>query len=121
MQNSLVLVIDDDEAVRDSLGFLLSANQFAVETYSSGLQFLRSWSGGPATCILCDIRMPDLGGLELVTELRRRGHRVPVVIMTGHGDISLAAQVTEAGADGLLEKPFSEDSLLAILDKIRPR
>ncbi|GLQ56588.1 response regulator transcription factor [Devosia nitrariae] len=121
MPQAIVHVIDDDEAVRDSLDFLLGANQFQVKTYTSGRQFLETWSAERAACVICDIRMPELSGLEVVSELRRRGYDLPVIIMTGHGDMALAAEVTEAGADGLLEKPFSEESLLAALHSVLSR
>lgn len=107
-----VHVIDDDEALRDSLSFLLGVNGYEVEVYNSASQFLNSLPDAPA-CILTDIRMPDMTGLELVRHLRQAGHRHPVIAMTGHGDVALAVEAMKAGVIDFIEKPFTDEALIA--------
>ncbi|MDB5422309.1 MAG: response regulator [Brevundimonas sp.] len=105
-------VIDDDEAMRDSLLFLLDVNGFAVQVYSSASSFLDVLPERPA-CILTDIRMPDMTGLELVRHLRQAGHHHPVIAMTGHGDVALAVEAMKAGVIDFIEKPFTDEALIA--------
>jgi len=105
-------VIDDDEAMRDSLAFLLDVNGFAVQVYCSAASFLEALPEPPA-CILTDIRMPDMTGLELVRQLRRDGHHHPVIAITGHGDVALAVEAMKAGVIDFVEKPFTDDALIA--------
>lgn len=107
-------VIDDDEAMRDSLAFLLDVNGFAVRVYSSASSFLDALPEPPA-CILTDIRMPDMTGLELVRHLRQAGHRHPVIAMTGHGNVALAVEAMKAGVIDFIEKPFTDEALIAAL------
>ena len=106
-----VIVIDDDPAVRASLRVLLESAKFSVVDFNSAATFLADDTvrGG---CLLLDIRMPDMTGLELQQELLRRENRLPVVLMTGHGDVGLAVRAMMAGAVDFLEKPFSDDELL---------
>lgn len=105
-------VIDDDEAMRDSLAFLLDVNGFSARVYSSASSFLDAIPEPPA-CVLTDIRMPDMTGLELVRHLRQAGHRHPVIAMTGHGDIALAVEAMKAGVIDFIEKPFTDEALIA--------
>lgn len=109
-------VIDDDEAMRDSLAFLLDVNGFAVRVYSSASSFLGALPERPA-CVLTDIRMPDMTGLELVRHLRQAGHWHPVIAMTGHGDIALAVEAMKAGVIDFIEKPFTDEALIAAVQE----
>jgi two-component system response regulator FixJ len=109
---STVHIVDDDDAVRDSLSVLLESTGFAVATYASAEAFLAApaASGG---CIVVDVRMPGMGGLELQEEVARRGSRIPVIVMTGHADVPLAVRAMKAGAFDFVEKPFDETALVA--------
>lgn len=109
-------IVDDDPAIRDSLAFLLEANGYPARTYASAVDFLTAASGILSGCVITDVRMPNMSGLELLTRLRQRGSNVPVIVITGHGDIPLAVEAMRAGASDFIEKPF-EDSV--ILDAVR--
>lgn len=108
-----VYVVDDDPAARDSLALLLQADGLAVECYASAEMFLVQLQPGAGGCIIADIRMPDMDGLELQEELKRRSSKLPVIIVTGHGDVPLAVRAMKAGAIDFLEKPFEADALLS--------
>ena len=110
--NSLVHVIDDDDAVRDSLEFLLRAAKIDVRTYDSATAFLNKMSGGETGCIVTDVRMPGLSGVDLLRQLKARGSTMPVIVITGHGDIQLAVEAMKIGAADFLEKPFDDEALL---------
>lgn len=120
-QNLLVHLVDDDEAIRRSAGFLLRTSGYRVETYSSGLELLDRVRGLEEGCILLDIRMPRMDGLEVQRMLRDQGCLLPVIIMTGHGDVAAAVQAMKSGAVDFLEKPFEKQSLVAALDIARER
>ena len=107
-----VYLIDDEPAVRRSIGFMLKTSGFEVHPYESGFEFLKAASSLEPGCILLDIRMPGMDGLELQEALRQKGITHPVVIMTGHGDVSLAVQAMKAGAADFIEKPFEKAVLL---------
>jgi two-component system, LuxR family, response regulator FixJ len=109
----LVHVVDDDEAVRDSLSLLLEAAGLSVRTYDSAIAFLKALPNLGAGCVLTDVRMPDLDGLELQRRLTELGIRLPVIVMTGHGDVPIAVEALKAGAADFLEKPFDDGQLLA--------
>lgn len=109
-----VHVIDDDEGLRAALAFLLDVHGFEASFYDSAAAFL-DVADQAKGCILTDVRMPGLSGLELVHELRARGIQTPVVIMTAHGDIPLAVEAMRAGVSDVLEKPFDDDRLLEAL------
>ncbi|BBK32702.1 LuxR family two component transcriptional regulator [Stella humosa] len=111
-----VHVVDDDQGVRDGLSMLLRSARFAVETYSSGPAFLARAADLRPGCVLLDIRMPEMSGLELQQELRRRRILLPVIVMTGHGDVAVAVQAMKAGAVDFVEKPFDEDQLLGLVE-----
>jgi two-component system, LuxR family, response regulator FixJ len=104
-------VVDDDAAIRDSLRMLLEAAGLAVRTYPSAPLFLDA-VGGILGCVLTDVRMPGMDGLELQRRLNERGLRLPVIVMTGQGDIPVAVRAMKAGAVDFLEKPFSDEALL---------
>ncbi|MEP6830486.1 MAG: response regulator FixJ [Rhizomicrobium sp.] len=111
MMGAIIHIVDDDEGVRDALGFLLRAADYEVKRYSSARQFLESGPDIVGACLLTDIRMPDMDGLELQTQVMTRLKGLPVIVMTGHGDVPLAVKAMRAGAIDFLEKPF-EDVLL---------
>jgi two-component system response regulator FixJ len=111
-----IYVVDDDAAIRDSMRALLESAGFSVQVYSSAAQFLTneiSTSG----CLIADIRMPNMTGLELQEEITRRRIVLPVIIMTGHGDVPLAVQAMKAGAIDFIEKPFTDDVFLACIER----
>lgn len=108
----MVHVIDDDDAVRDSLAFLLEAAGYEVKTYDSGLRFLEGFSGDERGCVLTDVRMPGLTGLELTLRLKSLGSRLPIVVLTGHADVALAVEAMKAGVDDFIEKPFDDQVII---------
>jgi two-component system response regulator FixJ len=111
----LVHLIDDDEDVRRALSFLLGTAGLAVKVYESASIFLEKCDDFQSGCIVSDVRMPGIDGLELLRQLRKRRARMPVVIMTGHADVPLAVSVMKAGAVDFIEKPFGDDVLLAAI------
>ncbi len=116
-----VHVIDDDEAVRDSLAFLFDSAGLPVRTYESAVLFLEAVAGGFDGCVVTDVRMPDMSGLDLLRELVSRGVGAPVVVITGHGDVPLAVEAMKAGAFDFLEKPFDDERLLALVGRALER
>ena len=112
----LVHLVDDDEAIRRSVGFMLKTSGFHVRTYESGVELLKSSQNLEAGCVLLDIRMPGMDGLEVQAALRDKGVMLPVIIMTGHGDVSLAVQSMKAGAIDFIEKPFEKAVLLSAIE-----
>jgi two-component system response regulator FixJ len=112
-ETRLVHVIDDDDAVRDSLSFLLRSADFDVVAYQSAMQFLESLTRETDGCVITDVRMPDISGLELLKRMRALSCVIPVIVMTGHGDIQLAVEAMKAGAADFLEKPFDDDRILS--------
>jgi two-component system response regulator FixJ len=115
-QLRLVHLVDDDEAIRRSVGFTLKTSGFRVLTYESGVELLKSAGKLERGCILLDIRMPGMDGLETQAALRDKGITLPVIIMTGHGDVSLAVQAMKAGALDFIEKPFEKAVLLSAIE-----
>lgn len=113
----LVHLVDDDEAIRRSAGFMLKTSGFRVLSYESGDQLLKSAAALEPGCVLLDIRMPGMDGLEVQQALKERGIGLPVVIMTGHGDVTLAVQAMKAGAVDFIEKPFEKAVLLGAIDQ----
>ena len=116
MADKTVFVVDDDDSVRGSLRALLESVGYQVIDYESALDFLGA-DESRGSCLLADIRMPKMSGLELQDELVRRGSKLPVIIMTGHGDVPLAVRAMKAGAVDFIEKPFHEDTMLASIEK----
>jgi two-component system response regulator FixJ len=112
-ETALVHVVDDDASVRDSLALLLESAGFTVRTYDSAAAFLRAASDLTAGCVLTDVQMPELNGLELQRRMSELDIRLPVIVMTGHGDVPIAVEALKAGAVDFLEKPFEEQHLLA--------
>lgn len=107
-----VFIVDDDEAVRLFLVGLIESIGLRVEFYASGRDFLDTPMSDPPGCILLDIRMPGMSGLEVQKELNRRECRLPVIILTGHGDVQVAVRAMKAGAVDFVEKPFNNELLL---------
>ena len=115
MATDLVHVVDDDPAMRDSVAFLLGTEGFEVRLYEAGTEVLERLTKPAAGCVLTDIRMPGLDGLELLRRLRSAGHTLPVIMMTGHGDVPLAVEAMKLGACDFIEKPFDDEALLQAL------
>jgi len=113
----IVHVVDDDEAIRQSVSFMLRKAGYAVETYASGTAFLKSADRGTAGCVLLDVRMPDIDGLEVQARLAQQGIGLPVIMLTGHGDVTLAVRAIKAGAVEFLEKPFERLALIAAIEE----
>jgi len=112
---TVIHVVDDDAAMRDSLAFLLDVNGFQPKTYESANAFLSAAATGAASCVISDIRMPGLSGIELVRALKSRGEACPVILITGHGDVALAVEAMKAGAVDFIEKPFDDAALLSAI------
>jgi two-component system response regulator FixJ len=113
----LVHLVDDDAAVRRSVSFMLKTSGHQVQTYESGVELLKDPAHLEQGCILLDIRMPGMDGLEVQQALRQKGVGLPVIIMTGHGDVGLAVKAMKAGAVDFIEKPFEKDTLVASLEE----
>lgn len=116
-EQPVVHLVDDDAAIRRSVGFMLKTSGHRVESYESGDALLKSSAKLDQGCILLDIRMPGMDGLEVQQALQDRGVSLPVIIMTGHGDVSLAVKAMKAGAVDFIEKPFEKQALLASLEE----
>ena len=112
-EKAIVHVIDDDEAIRQSLAFLLQAAKLEVKTYSTAMAFLDALPDAASGCVITDVRMPGMSGVELLRRLKEIKISVPVIVITGHGDVALAVEAMKAGAVDFLEKPFDDDVLLA--------
>jgi two-component system response regulator FixJ len=117
MPEATVFIVDDDPAVRTGLGALIESSGYAVETFGSAEDFLARPEPRSPGCVLVDVRMPGMGGLELQRELKRRGIALPVIIITAHGDVPMAVAALKAGAVDFLEKPFDSDALLAAIEQ----
>jgi two-component system, LuxR family, response regulator FixJ len=112
-EKTVVHVIDDDEAMRQSLAFLLGASGMEVQTYESAVAFLKVAPAIKTGCVITDVRMPELSGVELLRRLRELKLGIPVIVITGHGDVPLAVEAMKIGALDFLEKPFDDEVLLA--------
>jgi two-component system, LuxR family, response regulator FixJ len=109
----VVHIIDDDEALRESLAFLLRTAKLEVKSFDSAKTFLDALPDESLACVITDVRMPDMSGIDLLRRLRERKVGVPVIVVTGHGDIALAVEAMKIGAADFFEKPFNDDLLLA--------
>jgi RNA polymerase sigma factor (sigma-70 family) len=107
-----VFVVDDDQAMRSSLKWLIESVGMSVETYSSADEFIREYYPGRAGCLLLDIRMPGMSGLELQEHFVQHQIKIPIIIITGHGDVPMAVRAMKAGAVDFIEKPFNDELLL---------
>ena len=116
-KQSVVCVVDDDPAVRDSLSWLLSSVDLDVETFSSAQEFIDAYDPDQQGCVLVDVRMPGMSGLELQEELSARGTNLPVIVITGHSDVQMAVRAMKAGAFDFIEKPLNDQALLDLVQK----
>jgi two-component system response regulator FixJ len=114
-QPRLIHIIDDEDSVRRSASFMLKTSGFSVQAWPSGVAFLKEVRHVEAGCILLDVRMPEMDGLEVQRTLHERGVAMPVIILTGHGDVSIAVRAMKAGAVDFIEKPFEKDVLLGAI------
>ena len=112
----LIHIVDDEEAIRRSASFMLKTSGFDVATWPSGVAFLKEARNAAPGCVLLDVRMPEMDGLEVQQQLAERGVAMPVVVLTGHGDISIAVRAMKAGAVDFLEKPFEKARLLDAIE-----
>jgi two-component system, LuxR family, response regulator FixJ len=108
-----VHIIDDDQALRDSLAFLLRSARLEVRSFDSAKTFLDTLPNASVGCVITDIRMPDMSGIDLLRRLKELKVAVPVIVITGHGDIALAVEAMKIGATDFFEKPFNDDQLVA--------
>ncbi len=114
-RGGVVVVVEDDERLRDSFAVLLRAAGHRAATFGSAEELLEAGVQEGAACLLVDVRMPDMDGVTLIEELRRRGDRTPAVVVTGHGDIPLAVRAMRAGASDFVEKPCGDEQLLGAI------
>jgi len=110
--NHVVHIVDDDEAVRQSLAFMLSSAGLAVRVYESASAFLAGLDTVQDGCLVTDIRMPDMTGIDLLRRIRAKARSLPAIVITGHGDVPLAVEAMKAGAIDFIEKPFDEEAIL---------
>jgi two-component system response regulator FixJ len=115
-QDKTVFVVDDDQAMRNSLKWLIESIGMNVETYDSADAFIEGYYPGRSGCLLLDVRMPGMSGLDLQEHFLRENIRIPIIIITGHGDVQMAVRAMKAGAVDFIEKPFNDEILL---DSIR--
>jgi len=116
MQNkAIVHVIEDDDAVRDSLAFLLMSAGIEAQTHESAAVFLGRFSQASIGCIVTDIRMPEISGIDLLKRVKELDPALPVIVITGHGDVPLAVEAMKLGAADFFEKPFDDDTLIAAI------
>ena len=111
-KQSTVFVVDDDEAMRESLTWLIESVGLNVETFSSADEFLKYYYPGRPGCLLLDVRMPGMSGLELQAHLQSQQVTIPVIIITGHGDVPMAVRAMKSGVIDFIEKPFNDEQLL---------
>lgn len=123
IEKQVIHLVDDDATVRASISFMLRASGFEVHSYASGAIFLRAVALAEPGCILLDLRMSEMGGLEVQAELNARGVAMPVILLTGHADIGSAVAAMRAGAQDFMEKPFEERALVGAIEGAfrRPR
>ncbi|HEX7752467.1 MAG TPA: response regulator transcription factor [Novosphingobium sp.] len=113
----LIHIVDDEDSIRRSVSFMLKTSGYLVKTWASGQAFLKDVRHAEHGCVLLDIRMPEIDGLGVQRALAERGVTMPVVIMTGHGDVSIAIQAMKAGAVDFLEKPFEKAALITAIEE----
>lgn len=113
----IVYLVDDDEAVRDSLGMLFKSIGLEHEAYASALEFLEHYDGQRHSCLVADIRMPGLSGLELQQRLNEQRAEIPIIFITGHGDVPMAVTAMKSGAADFIQKPFRDQDLIDRLHK----
>lgn len=119
--DTIVHIVDDEEAVRNSLAFLLSGAGFAVRIHESATQFLAIAPEITNGCLITDLRMPDMDGIELLQRLRAADALLPTIVVTGHGDVQMAVEAMKNGAIDFIEKPFSDDVLIESIARAATR
>jgi two-component system, LuxR family, response regulator FixJ len=112
----MIHLVDDEEALRRSASFLLRTSGYAVTTWESGVPFLKEARHAEPGCVLLDVRMPDMDGLEVQKAMAERGIAMPIIILTGHADVAMAVTAMKAGAIDFLEKPFEKSALIAAIE-----
>jgi two-component system response regulator FixJ len=117
MPQATIFVIDDQESVRHALGEMLSVFGFSVETFASAGAFLDRAKAGEPGCVVSDVRMPEMDGIELVRECARRGLSLPIVLISGHADVPMAVAAIKAGAEDFIEKPVDDAPLVAAINR----
>ena len=117
MSEGTVFIIDDEEPIRDSVAMLLRSVGLTSRSYADAPTFLEHYRPEMAGCLLLDVRMPRMSGLELQQELNRRGWALPVIFITGHGDVPMAVEAMREGAADFLQKPFNDDELIRRIQK----
>ncbi|TAH48134.1 MAG: response regulator transcription factor [Betaproteobacteria bacterium] len=115
--DQFIHVVDDDEALRDSLVWMLESNGYAVRPFDSAESFLDAYAEAMTGCIVLDVRMPGMSGLEMFDELGRRRCTLPVIFITGHGDVPMAVSALKKGAADFIEKPFSDRDMLRLVEQ----
>lgn len=116
-QTATVYIVDDDDAIRDSLRLLMRSVGLASRCFASALEFIEAYEPAAHSCLVADIRMPGLSGLELQAELNERQARIPLIFITGHGDVPMAVKAMRAGAVDFVQKPFRDQDLLDCIHK----
>jgi len=114
---SVVSIVDDDREIRQSLETLLHREQYSTSCYASAEDFLKSFDPATAGCMLLDVRMPGMGGLELQEVMKNRNWKIPVIIMTGHANARMAVEALSAGASAFIEKPFHRTELIESIER----
>jgi len=117
LQTPLIYVLDDDEAMRSSLRWLLESEHWPVSTHASSEEFLKAWDPAQRGCLILDLKMPGINGLELMGVLAQIECTLPAIMITAHGDVPTAVRAMKDGVSDFLEKPFSKDELLACIDR----
>ena len=116
MSEPRVHVVDDDEAMRDSLKWLLESRGLKVDLYASGEEFLQAFDDGFSGCLVLDVRMPGMSGQDLYEQLKARACTLPVIYVTGHGDVPMAVSALKKGAADFIEKPFNDQDMLGLIE-----
>ncbi|HJU71904.1 MAG TPA: response regulator transcription factor [Paucimonas sp.] len=112
-----VFIVDDDEAMRDSLAWLLESNGLRVNIFESGEAFFNAWREDMAGCLVVDVRMPGMSGLELHERLQAMHSTLPIIFVTGHGDVPMAVSALKKGAADFIEKPFNDKEILRLIEQ----
>ena len=115
--SAVVYLVDDDDAVRDALGMLFKSIGLEFEAYASALEFLERYDGARHGCLVADIRMPGLSGLELQQRLNEQRAEIPIIFITGHGDVPMAVSAMKSGATDFIQKPFRDQDLIDRIHK----
>ena len=114
----IVFVVDDDDAVRNSLRLLLKSASLSTTAFASAQEFLAGWTADQPGCLVLDVRMPGMSGLELQEELNRRGAIIPVIFISGHADVPMAVDTMKKGAMDFIQKPFKEEELVSLVERM---